>query len=85
MIASDDVLAAALDLPTEERARVAHKLLLSLDQNEVGDDVEADTIAAAWTAEIARRLEEVQSGDVELIDADEADAYIGQRLAEVHR
>lgn len=85
MIASDDVLAAALDLPTDERARVAHELLLSLDGDEVGDDLEAGSIAAAWAAEISRRLEEVRNGDVELIDADEADAYVGQRLAELRR
>ena len=85
MIASDEVLAAALDLPTDERARVAHKLLLSLDDDEQGAEEDASSVAAAWAAEISRRLEEVRNGDVELIDADEVDAYVGQRLDEVRR
>ena len=78
MALADQVLAAALELPTEERARIAHKLLLSLDV----EHSEADA-TAAWTAELARRLQDVRTGAVELADMDEVDAYVEQRLAEV--
>ena len=77
MASSDKVLAAALDLPTDERARIAHELLLSLGESEVHGD---DDVTAAWTDEIARRLQEVRRGEVELVDLDDVDAYVGQRL-----
>lgn len=78
MALAEQVLAAALDLPTEDRARIAHKLLLSLDV----EQSEADA-TAAWTAELARRVQDVRTGAVELADMDEVDAYVEQRLAEV--
>ena len=80
MLSSDKVLAAALDLPTDERARLAHELLLSLGESEVDGD---EGIATAWADEIARRLQEVRSGAVELVDFEEVDAYVGQRLDEL--
>jgi putative addiction module component (TIGR02574 family) len=75
---SDQVLEAALALPSDERARLAHELLLSLDADEDEKDVQA-----AWTEDLARRLREVRDGTVELSDLDEVDAYVAQKLAEV--
>jgi sigma54-dependent transcription regulator len=77
---ADEVLAAALELADDDRARIAHELLCSLD-TEVSD---AD-VQATWTAEIARRLREVREGSAELIDADEVDAYVEQRLAAMRK
>jgi putative addiction module component (TIGR02574 family) len=74
---SDQVLEAALALPSDERARLAHELLLSLDAGEDEKDVQA-----AWTEDLARRLREVRDGTVELSDLDEVDAYVAQKLAE---
>ena len=82
MSSSDKVLAAALDLPTDERARIAHKLLLSLGENYVESD---EDVAGAWADEIAKRLQEVRSGAVDLADLDEVDAYVGQRLDNLRR
>ncbi|MCG8424381.1 MAG: addiction module protein [Proteobacteria bacterium] len=82
MSSSDKVLAAALDLPKDERARIAHELLLSLGENYVGSD---EDVAGAWAGEIAKRLQEVRSGTVDLVDLDEVDAYVGQRLDELRR
>lgn len=54
-----DVVAAALTLPRAERAELAHKLLVSLD-DEPFDDPEV--VEAEWNAEILRRVEDIESG-----------------------
>jgi len=56
-----DLLKKALALPEQERAELAGNLLDSLDTNV---DEDADV---AWQKEIARRLEEVQSGKVKTV------------------
>ena len=45
-------------LSSDERAELAHFLLVSLDE---GQD---DAAEAAWDAELARRVEEIQTGKV---------------------
>lgn len=57
------VLEDALTLPVEDRARVAHELLRSLEPDD-GD------VTAAWTDEIRRRIDEVEAGTAELHDLD---------------
>jgi putative addiction module component (TIGR02574 family) len=61
------VLEDALTLPVADRARVAHELLRSLETE--GGDSEAD-VAAAWTDEIGRRIDEVEGGTAKLHDLD---------------
>jgi hypothetical protein len=61
------VLEDALTLPVADRARVAHELLRSLETGE--GDSEAD-VAAAWTDEIGRRIDEVEAGTAKLHDLD---------------
>ena len=56
-----EILKDALALPAEARAAVAGSLLESLD-DEVDEGAEA-----AWEAEIARRLEDLDKGKVKLI------------------
>ncbi len=58
MTATEDVLALALQLPVEERAAIAHQLLLSLEP-EIFDD---DEISSAWQEEIEIRLQKVADG-----------------------
>lgn len=54
----ESVRAAALQLPSEDRAALAAELIRSLDEaEELTDDVEA-----AWAEEIQRRLAEVDAG-----------------------
>ena len=60
------LLEEALKLPVEARAALAGSLLESLD-DAVDEDVEQ-----AWALEIARRLEEVQSGSVKAVPWAEA-------------
>ena len=54
----------ALKLPRRERARLAHRLISSLEQ-----DVDADA-EKLWLAEAERRLAELKSGKVAAIPAE---------------
>ncbi len=53
----------ALSLPAGDRARLAKRLIESLDQD---PDVEA-----AWEKEITRRVASVESGEATLVAADD--------------
>ena len=67
----DIVEVQALKLPPEERAQLADRLVDSLfkDQN----------IEDAWSAEVERRIEEIESGRAKLIPA--ADSIARARAA----
>jgi putative addiction module component (TIGR02574 family) len=56
-----DVFADAMALPIAQRARLAHELIHSLDEDEAEDPVE---VAKAWDEEIARRVADFESGRV---------------------
>jgi len=60
-----ELLKHALTLPDRERAELASSLIDSLDPT-----VDADA-EMAWQEEIARRLEEVESGRVKTVPWDE--------------
>jgi putative addiction module component (TIGR02574 family) len=53
---ADDILTSAMQLSITERAEIASALLSSLD----GEP--DDAVAAAWTAEVERRIERIKSG-----------------------
>jgi putative addiction module component (TIGR02574 family) len=55
----------ALHLTVSERAKLAHKLLLSLE------DMSESEIEAAWFDEAERRAREIDQGLVRLIPAEE--------------
>lgn len=61
-----DLLKKALTLPVSERADLAGSLIESLD------DAEDESVAAAWEQEVARRMEEVDSGKVKPLSLEEA-------------
>jgi putative addiction module component (TIGR02574 family) len=68
-----DVLSSALALPAQDRARLAHELLVSLDDS-------ADAGAAeAWISELERRSREVRSGEVRPEDWAEVRARLADR------
>ncbi len=58
---SQELLKDAMRLPDEQRAALAAALIESLD-HDVDEDAET-----AWSVEIARRLREVEPGDVKSI------------------
>lgn len=59
-----------LNLPMQQRAELAHKLLLSLE------DQDEDEIAEAWRVEALRRSAEIDNGSVKTISAEEASAGV---------
>jgi len=64
----------ALELSAAERAALAHELLASLEGPADPDAAEA------WEAEIGRRLEQLDCGGAQTVDAGEALARIESRL-----
>lgn len=67
---TDTIEDTALHLPLQQRAELAHKLLLSLEEQSEAE------IADAWRVEAMRRAEEIDSGQVETISAEEAGAAV---------
>ena len=65
----DKVATDALQLPTQDRAALAQVLLQSLDDQAAEDPAE---VRRAWEAEVERRVEDILSGRVEEIPAEEA-------------
>lgn len=63
---TNELLRRALTLPVPERADLASSLIESLDG---GKD---DGVEAAWDQEIARRMEEIDSGRVKPISLEQA-------------
>ena len=59
--AAKAILEATLKLDPEERARIAHELIVSLDDGPTEEGVEA-----AWEQELERRAGEIDSGAVKL-------------------
>ena len=58
--------AEALELSVRERARLAHRLLESLDEDVVEDPADVER---AWASEIERRLAAYDAGEMEAIPA----------------
>jgi putative addiction module component (TIGR02574 family) len=73
----DQLEATALDLPREERARLAQSLLESLDDDAAEDQ---DVVEAAWLEEIEHRVAQLESGAAELIPAEQVFAEVRARL-----
>lgn len=76
-LTTQELLAAALSLPADQRAELAHDLLASLDDRE---DLSPDEWEAVWSDEIERRVHDLRSGKAETIDGDEALRQVRDRL-----
>jgi len=61
----DEILAEAMELSLEERAQLAGKLLLSLDEPSESE------VERLWMEEAERRLQEFREGKTKGIPADE--------------
>jgi len=69
----EDIEAAALQLAQADRAHLAERLLVSLDED--------DEILVAWVEEAERRGDAYDRGEMGAIDFDEAIAQARVRLA----
>jgi putative addiction module component (TIGR02574 family) len=61
-----DLLKQALTLPVAERAELAGSLIESLDSTK------DESVEAAWVEEVARRMEQLDSGKVEPVSFEHA-------------
>jgi putative addiction module component (TIGR02574 family) len=59
---ASDVFAKAMELSIEERAQLAHQLLVSLHEDERTKD--PDQVAKAWASELERRMRDIDDGTV---------------------
>lgn len=71
---ADTILDTALALPPNERAWLASELIASLDESKDSD------VEAAWALEIERRIDEVESGEAETTNWEEARTRIRAKL-----
>ncbi len=69
----EDIEAAALQLATSDRAKLAERLLVSLEED--------DEILASWVEEAERRGEAYERGEMGAIDFDESIARLKAKLA----
>lgn len=67
----------AMALGENERAELAHELLISLD-----GPVDV-TAPEAWAAEIQRRVEEIDAGSVQLVDAEDLVRRVEKRIRDL--
>jgi len=61
ILSADNIIKEALDMPENERARIAESLISSLHKQPSRE------IDEAWHKEIERRVREIDSGEVEYI------------------
>ena len=65
---AETIEATVLQLPIQQRAELAHKLLLSLDEQS------EEEIAQAWHSEAIRRSAELDSGQADTVSAEDVSA-----------
>jgi len=75
-----EILKKALALPPEARAAIAGTLLESLNDGPADEGVEA-----AWSEEIKRRIEEIDSGKIQMIPYEEVRRRLAARLSDAAR
>jgi putative addiction module component (TIGR02574 family) len=71
---ADELLKKALTLPANDRATLAGSLIDSLE------DVDEASAQNAWNHEIARRIEELDSGKAKTIPWDEVRRRVAAKL-----
>jgi putative addiction module component (TIGR02574 family) len=68
-----DILDRALEMPENDRAAIAERLLTSLDAKPDRN------VEEAWQQEIQRRLSELDRGDVECVPWEEVRSRMGKK------
>jgi putative addiction module component (TIGR02574 family) len=64
---TEQICIEALSLPRQARAEIAHRLLLSLEEEDFDDNV-----GEAWRKEIERRRQDFRDGKANPVSAEEA-------------
>lgn len=75
---ADEVIASALSLSEEGRFAVLNAVQGSLLDPDLdhGPNEPADEVATAWRGEIGRRMDEVRSGEIKTVAAEDAERMI---------
>lgn len=73
-MSTQELEAQMLRLARHERARLAQKLIASLDED--------DELEQAWTEEAERRSEELRTGSVEALPADQVFADVRAKMSQ---
>jgi putative addiction module component (TIGR02574 family) len=74
-----EVLEKALALSTPDRGLIIDRLIESLDDEPAEEGVEV-----AWSEEIKRRVEEIQSGKVEMISGEQVLSELAEEFPDEH-
>ena len=74
----DDILKDALVLDEHDRAALAERLLASLEQDYIDEQLDEAEIERAWADEAQRRLAEIESGKVKPVPAEEVHAKLAK-------
>lgn len=77
---AENLLTQALQLPLDQRAKMAHELLLSLESEPMEEGYDA-----AWEQELVVRVKQIDEGTAELLDWREAQEEIRKKLREKHQ
>jgi putative addiction module component (TIGR02574 family) len=77
-----DLIDRSLALSEAERADLAHRLLVSLQPSVAESPAEVDK---AWSAELERRVDQVDRGEVKMIPWPEAEKRIRESLHKARR
>ncbi|HYW38955.1 MAG TPA: addiction module protein [Terriglobales bacterium] len=75
-----ELLKKALALPPEARAALATSLFESLDEEPADQGVEA-----AWSEEVKRRIEDIDSGKVQMIPYEEVRRRLAALLSDARK
>jgi putative addiction module component (TIGR02574 family) len=69
-----EIIASALQLPLSDRERIVEALQESLIDETIdhGPEEPAEEVEAAWSEEIARRIDDIDSGRVKTIPSEDA-------------
>lgn len=80
----EEVHQLAHSLPEEQRIQLANSLYESIDTEDEATGSESE-VAAAWDAEIKRRLDEIDSGAVQMIPLEDVLADMDAHIASKRR
>ena len=75
MLTTNELIEEAINLPVELRAKLIETLLNS--SNPAQDDIDK-----LWAIEAEKRISEVESGQVQLVDGEKVFADLGKRLSQ---
>ena len=78
-----DLFSVALALPMSDREALLDQLAVSLGDVRADDAADSDSIDHAWDAEVRSRVDDIITGKVQSVPAEQVDADIDRILAEL--